>query len=175
TGAKVTVVRNDVPMAQLKKFIIDKAISHIIISPGPGAPEDAGICIDLVKNYAGKIPLFGICLGFQAIVIAFGGKVGQVKEPCHGKSSDIDFQDSLLLAGLPNPFRAGRYHSLAATLVTDELKVSAQIDGLAMAVENQQQKVFAVQFHPESILTPQGNKILTNFFNQSTHQESELK
>ena len=166
-GAKVTVVRNDVSMEQVSQFFSNNTISHIVISPGPGKPEDAGICIEVIKKYRGKIPIFGVCLGFQAMVIACGGEVGEIENPCHGKSSDINWQKSLMMEGLPNPFRAGRYHSLGATTVTEHLRVTANVDGIPMAVENAPDCLFAVQFHPESILTPVGNKILANFFNQT--------
>ena len=166
-GAEVTVVRNDVLMGAVDEFVLNNDITHIIISPGPGTPEEAGICIDLIKKYRGKLPIFGICLGFQAMVIACGGKVGQIKKPTHGKSSDIFWKKSLLMQGLSNPFRAGRYHSLGAISVTEHLRITAEVDDIPMAVENAPDCIFAVQFHPESILTPSGNKILANFFKQT--------
>ncbi len=174
-GVDVTVVRNDVSMQQVAQFISQNKISHMVISPGPGTPEDAGICIELIQQYRGKIPLFGICLGFQAMVIACGGEVAEIETPSHGKSSNILWSKSVLMQGLPNPFRAGRYHSLGAKEVTKQLRVTAQTDGIPMAVENEHDCLFAVQFHPESILTPTGNKILANFFNQSLQKTGGIK
>jgi anthranilate synthase component 2 len=166
-GFDITVVRNDVKMDTLKQFITSENITHIVISPGPGSPKDAGNCVELINAFYGIIPIFGICLGFQAIVEARGGTVGKIKHPFHGKASNIFFNDSQLLSGLPNPFRAGRYHSLGAEDVPQQLKITASVDEVPMAIENCAQKIYAVQFHPESILTPDGNKILSNFFAQT--------
>ncbi len=167
-GAKVTVVRNDVDFGSLETFIKQQLITHIIISPGPGAPSQAGICIDIIQRYTGQIPIFGICLGFQAIVEASGGVIGEIETPFHGKSSDIFYRKSRLLENLPNPFRAGRYHSLGATKVSDKLTVTAAVDSLPMAIESQELGLYGVQFHPESILTPAGNQILVNFLKQKS-------
>ncbi len=140
----------------------------VILSPGPGRPADAGICEEAVKTFKGEIPIFGVCLGHQAICEAYGAKVTYAKELMHGKVSEVHREDdSILFAGLENPFKVARYHSLAADAGTlpEELAVSARSDdGEVMAVEDRVNKVFGVQFHPESVMTPDGKKIMENFF-----------
>lgn len=134
----------------------------IVLSPGPGAPAEAGCCLELIRAAAGKVPVFGICLGHQAIVEAFGGTVGPAGETIHGKTSLVEWEESLLFASLPNPFSVGRYHSLAAQVVPAELRTTARLAHLPMAVEHRTARVAGVQFHPESILTPQGGQLLDN-------------
>jgi anthranilate synthase component 2 len=139
----------------------------IIISPGPGKPSDAGICIEAVKHFAGKVPILGVCLGHQAICEAFGATVSYAKELMHGKQSIITVDNScLLFKGLPGKIEAARYHSLAALgdTIPDELVVTAKTeDGEVMAVRHRSCSIYGVQFHPESILTPMGRTILVNF------------
>ena len=128
----------------------------IVLSPGPGAPASAGCCADLVRHAAGRIPILGVCLGHQVIVETFGGTVGPAGEVVHGKSSLIEHAGESFFRGLPSPFRAGRYHSLTALAVPECLQVTAWSGALAMAVQHRDLAVAGVQFHPESILTPQG-------------------
>jgi anthranilate synthase component 2 len=139
--------------------------SHIIISPGPGKPSDAGICEDVIRSFRGKIPILGVCLGHQAIVEAFGGTVGYAKKLTHGKQSDIRVTgETTLFRGLGETFPAARYHSLAATKIPENLTVTTvSDDGEIMAVEDTVNHIYGVQFHPESILTPAGKIILKNF------------
>lgn len=143
--------------------------SHIIISPGPGKPRDAGICEDAVQYFKGRIPIFGVCLGHQAICESFGGVVTYAKKLMHGKKSTVNIDpESPVFKGLPNTIEAARYHSLAAAEDTlpEELKVIARSDdGEIMAVCHKTYPVYGVQFHPESILTPLGITILRNFIN----------
>ncbi|MDR2047354.1 MAG: aminodeoxychorismate/anthranilate synthase component II [Clostridiales bacterium] len=164
----IRVIRNDEKSAEE----IDSAeFSHIIISPGPGRPENAGICFDIIKRFAGKIPILGVCLGHQAICGVFGATVGYAKELMHGKASDItvDNENCPIFFGLTRVISAARYHSLAAygETVPESLVVTARTDdGEIMAVKHKDFEVYGVQFHPESILTPQGKTIITNFLNR---------
>ncbi len=139
----------------------------IILSPGPGRPENAGVCIDVVKYFADKIPILGICLGHQAICMAFGGVVTYAERIMHGKTSEISVDSSCrLFEGLPETFKVARYHSLVAEEKTlpKELKITAKTrDGVIMALEHVDYDIYGLQFHPESILTPTGKKIAENF------------
>lgn len=142
-------------------------ISHIILSPGPGRPEQAGVCLEVIRRFAAKLPMLGVCLGHQAVCEAFGAKITYAKELMHGKQSQITVDtQSRLFAGLPEKLPAARYHSLAAERdsLPEELRVTAvSDDGEIMAVEHKAYAVYGVQFHPESILTPDGEQILKNF------------
>lgn len=141
----------------------------IVISPGPGRPADAGICIDVIRYFKDKAPILGVCLGHQAICEAFGGVVSYAKELMHGKTSQAELiGDSPLFAGLEGHIKVARYHSLAAKKdsLPPELMITAQTaDGEIMAVQHRQYPVYGVQFHPESVLTPDGLKIIQNFVN----------
>lgn len=160
----IKVVRND--KITLKE-IHDLNPEYIILSPGPGKPENAGICIDLVREFYDKIPILGVCLGHQAICAAFGGEISHAKRLMHGKSSMISLGFDFLFMGLPGTISVGRYHSLSlnAETLPDCLKVlsKAKDDGEIMAVRHEDYNVYGLQFHPESILTPDGKKILYNF------------
>jgi anthranilate synthase/aminodeoxychorismate synthase-like glutamine amidotransferase len=138
----------------------------IVLSPGPCTPTEAGICLDLIAAAAGKIPVLGVCLGHQAIGQAFGGKVVRAPEPMHGKVSDISHTGTDILAGLPSPFRATRYHSLIVERdeLPDALVPAAwTADGLIMAMHHRTLPIWGVQFHPESIASEHGHAILANF------------
>ncbi|MBP1919862.1 anthranilate synthase component II [Youngiibacter multivorans] len=160
----VQVVRNDaVTVLDIERM----NPRSIIISPGPGKPSDAGICIEVVRHFAGRVPILGVCLGHQAICEAFGATVSYAKELMHGKQSEITVDNScILFRDLPGKIEAARYHSLAALgdTIPDELVVTARTeDGEIMAVRHKSFSVYGVQFHPESILTPMGRTILLNF------------
>ncbi len=161
----IRVIRNDQITVEELEGLKPEAI---ILSPGPGRPEDAGICIEVVQKLGSKIPIFGVCLGHQSICKAYGANVTYAKELMHGKVSKISiYPQSRLFAGLENGMQVGRYHSLSAEEATmpEELLVTARTeDGEIMAVEHRTSPVFGVQFHPESILTPDGRAILENFF-----------
>ena len=161
---EIRVVRNDKITIDEIRTLKPKAL---ILSPGPGRPKDAGICEEAIQELKGEIPIFGVCLGHQAICEVFGGTVGYAKELMHGKSSQVrKSPDSLLFKGLPERFQAARYHSLSASADTlpPELKVTAITDdGEVMAVEHSLYPVYGVQFHPESVMTPDGKLILKNF------------
>ncbi|WP_417091044.1 anthranilate synthase component II [Marvinbryantia sp.] len=141
----------------------------IVISPGPGRPADAGICIEVIRYFKDKVPILGVCLGHQAICEAFGGVVSYAKELMHGKTSQAELiGDSPLFAGLKGHIKVTRYHSLAAEKdsLPPELMITAQTaDGEIMAVQHREYPVYGVQFHPESVLTPDGLKIIQNFVN----------
>lgn len=162
-GCELQVFRNDkIGANALRELNPDR----IVISPGPGTPKDAGATLDVIKECAGKIPILGVCLGHQAIGEAFGGKVVRAPELKHGKTSMIYHQGDSILSGLPNPFEATRYHSLIVRRhdLPDCLLINAWTqNGLIMGLRHRRYPVFGVQFHPESILTGQGKKILENF------------
>jgi anthranilate synthase/aminodeoxychorismate synthase-like glutamine amidotransferase len=160
-GADVIVRRNDALDAETAARL---APSHLVISPGPGRPADAGATPEIVRRLARSIPTLGVCLGHQAIVEAFGGTVGAARELVHGKSCTLRHDGRGLFAGLPQELEAGRYHSLAAHSVPPALEVSASADdGEVMAVRHRELPVDGVQFHPESVLTPLGREIARNF------------
>jgi anthranilate synthase/aminodeoxychorismate synthase-like glutamine amidotransferase len=162
-GQDVRVVRNDeLPAAEIAAL----APSHIVISPGPCTPNEAGISLEVIKTYAGKIPILGVCLGHQAIGQAFGGKVVRAARVMHGKTSPISHDGKGLFTGLPNPFQATRYHSLLIERASlpDVLDVTAETaEHEIMAVRHKTLPVEGVQFHPESFLTTSGKDLLRNF------------
>jgi anthranilate synthase component II len=160
-GATVQVWRNDLPPQEaLDRALAMGAPRLLVLSPGPGTPSEAGCCVPLIRLAAGRVPVFGVCLGHQAIVEAFGGTVGFAGQVVHGKASVVEHDGEGLFTGLPSPFRAGRYHSLAAQRLPDELRITARSGPVVMAVEHRGYKVAGVQFHPESILTPLGGPLL---------------
>jgi anthranilate synthase/aminodeoxychorismate synthase-like glutamine amidotransferase len=164
-GHELKVFRND---AITLERIESLAPSCIVISPGPGRPEDSGIIIPAVRHFAGKIPILGVCLGHQAIGAAFGGAIVAAPSIMHGKTSDIFHDSRTVFGGLPNPFRATRYHSLVVSpeAFPECLEVSARTsDGVIMGLRHREMLVEGVQFHPESILTDIGMKLLSNFVN----------
>ena len=162
----IKVVRNDEYRVE---EIAEMTPEALILSPGPGKPSDAGICIDAIKYFTGKIPILGICLGHQAICEAFGGRVSYAKELMHGKKKTIyTVGKSKLFDGLGDSFQAARYHSLAAVReeLPDILRITAESnDGEIMAVEHRKYPIFGVQFHPESVMTPDGKVMIQNFIN----------
>lgn len=167
-------VRSDIKVSRNDKITIDEIEKlnpdAIILSPGPGRAENAGICIDIVRKFHDMIPILGVCLGHQAICVAFGGEVSYAKRLMHGKSSEISLDYDYLFKGLPSEISVGRYHSLS--LVKDTLPdcldviSKAKDDGEVMAVKHNQFNVYGLQFHPESILTPDGITIIENFIDK---------
>ncbi len=164
-GVEVVVRRNDeITLEQIERL----APSQLVISPGPGRPEDAGVSEAAVRALAGRVPVLGVCLGHQAIVSAFGGEIGQARALVHGKASPVNHDGRGIFARLPEGFPAGRYHSLAASSVPDCLEVSATAaDGEVMAVRHRELRLDGVQFHPESVLTPDGPLLGKNFLERS--------
>ena len=160
-GAEVQVFRNDAITVEEAEQLEP---SHLLVSPGPGRPPDAGVSVELIRRLGPRIPTLGVCLGHQAIVEAFGGEVGQAKALLHGKSSPVEHDGRGVFAGLPPTIEAGRYHSLAALRIPDELEVSARTaDGEVMGVRHRELPIEGVQFHPESVLTPLGPALAKNF------------
>ncbi len=160
----IRVIRNDeMTIEEIKSLSPER----IILSPGPGRPENAGVCIETAKTLGKEIPILGVCLGHQSIFEAFGGVVTYAKKLMHGKMSKVRLNtSSLIFKGLPETIEAARYHSLAAdeTTIPDCLKITAETsDGEIMAIEHKKYPIYGVQFHPESILTPKGKEILVNF------------
>ena len=171
-GASVEVVRNDALSAN---EILDRKPGRLVLSPGPCTPNEAGVCLELIERACGldgfskpprAVPILGVCLGHQSIGQAFGGRVVRAREPVHGKAEEIVHDASGLFRGMPKRFEAGRYHSLVVEekSLPKALKVCARTrDGIVMALRHQRLPVFGVQFHPESILTPDGQTLLGNF------------
>ncbi len=159
-GDEVQVIRND-------RITADEAEAlqptHLVISPGPGAPSQAGRSIEIFDRLSPRVPVLGVCLGHQAIVEALGGEVGRSKHLVHGKASAVEHDGAGLFAGLPSPLQAGRYHSLAALAIPEVLEVCAIADGEVMAVRHRRLPIHGVQFHPESILTPDGGNLVRTF------------
>jgi anthranilate synthase component 2 len=172
-GADITVRRNDkVSMAE----IMSAAPDAIVLSPGPCRPRDAGICLELIETTATTIPIFGVCLGHQAIGEAFGGEIVRAPKPVHGKLASIEHQGETIFRGLDGPFKAARYHSLVVRgdTVPDVLMVTAKADGLVMGLSHKRLPSHGVQFHPESIASEHGLRIFENFLDlaaQWNHNE----
>ena len=167
-------VRPDIKVSRNDKITIEEIRDlnpdAIILSPGPGKPENAGICIDIVREFHDEIPILGVCLGHQAICVAFGGTVSHAKRLMHGKSSDISLDYDYIFKGLPSQISVGRYHSLSLIKETlpEPLEIisKAKDDGEIMAIKHKQFNVYGLQFHPESILTPDGLTIMENFLDK---------
>jgi anthranilate synthase/aminodeoxychorismate synthase-like glutamine amidotransferase len=161
--SEVTVRYND----QIEvEEIAEIAPTHLVISPGPGRPEDAGVSVEAIRAYAGRLPILGVCLGHQAIGLAFGGRVDSAMSLMHGKSSEVYHDRRTIYTGLPNPLVSGRYHSLAVAEVAlpEELVISSYTsDGEIMGIRHRSLPVEGVQFHPESVLTPMGDRLIANF------------
>jgi anthranilate synthase component II len=160
-GAEVVTVRND---AITPDEAVGLAPDRLVVSPGPGRPAEAGVSVELIRRLGPTTRTLGVCLGHQAIVEAFGGEVGQAKALLHGKSSVVTHDGAGVFAGLPESVEVGRYHSLAATTVPDDLVVTSRTgDGEVMGVRHVAYPIEGVQFHPESVLTPQGPEMAENF------------
>jgi anthranilate synthase/aminodeoxychorismate synthase-like glutamine amidotransferase len=173
TGARVTVEYNDDLSPEAAEELRP---THLVISPGPGRPEDAGSSVELIRYFSDRIPVLGVCLGHQAIGVAFGGTVDHAQSLMHGKSSEIYHDRRSLFAGLPNPFPAGRYHSLAvaeANLPKDLVISAYTSDGEIMGLRHKTLPVEGVQFHPESVLTPLGDRLVANFLAMRSRGSNE--
>ena len=172
-GAQVTVKRND-------EVTTDEALGYdgILLSPGPGTPEEAGVCIDIVKTCAGKVPIFGVCLGHQAIATAYGATVTRAPELLHGKTSEVFHQEIGVMAGLREPFTATRYHSLAIdpSTMPDSLMITGATEtGVIMGIRHRELAVEGVQFHPESVLTEGGHHMLANWLTECGDDQALAK
>jgi anthranilate synthase/aminodeoxychorismate synthase-like glutamine amidotransferase len=160
-GCAVEVWRSGVRAAHVLARAAAAARPLIVLSPGPGRPADAGCCAEVVRR-AGAVPVFGVCLGLQVMVEALGGAVDRAPEPVHGRTSLLTHRGGPFFAGIPSPMRVGRYHSLCAVTVPDALEVLAVGDGVVMAAAHRVRPLFGVQFHPESLLTPDGGALIEN-------------
>ena len=167
-GAEVMVYRNDM-------ITVDEAIeldpSHLVISPGPGRPEDAGVSLAMIEAFAERTPVLGVCLGHQSLVQHFGGDIVRAERLMHGKTSQVKHDGKTIFEGLPQPFEVGRYHSLSAQheSLPDVLEITAETDqGEIMGVRHKTLPLEGVQFHPESVLTPDGDQLMANFLRMST-------
>ncbi len=166
-GADVMVYRNDA-------INVDEALAlaptHLVISPGPGRPEDAGVSLAMIKAFAGKIPVLGVCLGHQSIVQAYSGEIVRAERLMHGKTSMVSHDGQSIFEGISQPFEVGRYHSLCAEQdsLPEELVITARTDrGEIMGVRHKTLPVEGVQFHPESVLTPEGDRLMVNFMRKA--------
>lgn len=162
-GAEVTVETNDSITAD---EALDMEPTHVVISPGPGRPEDAGVSIEVIEAFAGRVPVLGVCLGHQALAAAFGSTVGSAQTLMHGKPSPVYHDRRTIYEGLANPFPAGRYHSLAVIEedLSSELSITSYTsEGEIMGIRHKRMPLEGVQFHPESLLTPTGDRLLQNF------------
>jgi len=162
-GADVMVYRNDM-------ITVEEGIAlhptHLVISPGPGRPDDAGVSLDMITAFAGKLPILGVCLGHQSIVQQQGGEIVRAERLMHGKTSQIKHDGNTIFDGISQPFEVGRYHSLCAAQesLPDSLKITAETErGEIMGVRHKTLQIEGVQFHPESVLTPEGETLMTNF------------
>jgi anthranilate synthase/aminodeoxychorismate synthase-like glutamine amidotransferase len=166
-GGPVRVVRSDAITAQEVRAL---GVSHLVISPGPCTPDEAGASVPLIRTLAGHLPILGVCLGHQSVGRAFGGRIVEAPRPLHGHATPIHHAGDALFRGLPQPFEAGRYHSLAVdpTGLPSHLEVTAwDAEGTIMALRHREWPIWGVQFHPESILTPLGPRIIRNFLEVS--------
>jgi anthranilate synthase/aminodeoxychorismate synthase-like glutamine amidotransferase len=160
-GAEPVVVRNDVMTPAQARM---EGFERLVISPGPGRPESAGYSIEYITTFGPEVPTLGVCLGHQAIAVAFGGSVDRAPEPRHGKTSQISHDGAGIFAGLPSPFVATRYHSLATVELPDDLEVTARSeDGVVQGIRHRTLPIEGVQFHPESVMTTEGMAMLKNF------------
>ncbi|UQY42529.1 gamma-glutamyl-gamma-aminobutyrate hydrolase family protein [Erwinia sp. PK3-005] len=159
-GHRVVIYRNTVPADSLIERLQQMENPVLMLSPGPGAPADAGCMPELLQRLRGRLPIIGICLGHQAIIEAYGGHVGQAGEILHGKASAITHDHQAMFAGLSNPLPVARYHSLVGSNTPDELTINATFNDMVMAVRHDADRVCGFQFHPESILTTQGARLL---------------
>lgn len=159
-GHRVVIYRNTVPADTLIERLQQMENPVLMLSPGPGAPADAGCMPELLQRLRGRLPIIGICLGHQAIIEAYGGHVGQAGEILHGKASSVTHDNQAMFAGLSNPLPVARYHSLVGSNTPEELTINATFNGMVMAARHDADRICGFQFHPESILTTQGARLL---------------
>jgi len=167
------VYRADTDLEQLKTVATEFEPDLLVISPGPGTPDTAGVSLAAVDYFKDKLPIFGVCLGHQVIVQHFGGQVGHAPQPMHGKPSRVTHNGEGVFAGAENPLQAGRYHSLCATTVPECLEVTARFEEVVMGVKHKELPIYGVQFHPESILTPAGGRIIENILSIASAKKCE--
>jgi anthranilate synthase component 2 len=174
-NCEAKVYRSDTELEELKKLADEFSPDLLVISPGPGTPDTAGVSLSATDYFKGKVPIFGVCLGHQVIVQHFGGKISHAPEVMHGKPSKVTHNQKGVFAGVENPLQAGRYHSLCALELPDCLEQTAEFEGIVMGVEHKELAIFGVQFHPESILTPAGGKIIENVLSIATARKQKVR
>jgi anthranilate synthase/aminodeoxychorismate synthase-like glutamine amidotransferase len=172
-NCRARVYRADTDLEELKRVADEFDPDLLIISPGPGTPDSAGVSLEAVGHFKDRLPILGVCLGHQVIVQYFGGKIGHAPKPMHGKPSRVTHNGEAIFAGIENPLQAGRYHSLVAAEMPDCLEKTADFEGIVMGVRHKELPVFGVQFHPESILTPAGGKIIENILSIAQKQKTQ--
>ncbi len=172
-NCEAKVYRADVSIDDLKKVAGEFGPDLLVISPGPGNPDSAGVSTEALKYFKGKVPVFGVCLGMQVMVQYFGGKIGHAPEPMHGKGSRVEHNGEGIFEGIENPLQVGRYHSLCAKVdeLPDCLEKTAVFKEVVMGVGHKELDIYGVQFHPESILTPAGGKIIENILKIATEKK----
>lgn len=161
-NCEAKVYRADTPLEELKKVAAQFESELLVVSPGPGTPDKAGVSLAAIDYFKDKLPIFGVCLGYQCVVQYFGGRIGHAPEVVHGKPSKVTHNEKGIFAEVENPLQAGRYHSLCAAHLPDCLEQTARFEQIVMAVRHKDLPIYGVQFHPESILTPAGGKIIEN-------------
>lgn len=174
-NCRTVVYRADTDIEELKKISAEFGPDLLVISPGPGTPDTAGVSLSAVRYFQDKVPILGVCLGHQVIVQYFGGKIGHAPVPMHGKPSSITHNEKGIFAGVENPLQAGRYHSLCVTELPESLEKTADFQGIVMGVQHKRFPVYGVQFHPESILSPAGGKIIENILQISGDKTGKIR
>lgn len=173
-NCRAKVYRADTKLEELTAVADDFGPDLLVISPGPGTPDTAGVSLSAVGHFQDKLPILGVCLGHQVIAQYFGGQIGHAPVPMHGKPSRITHSQTGVFAGVENPLQAGRYHSLCVLKLPDCLERTAEFEGIIMGFEHKELPVFGVQFHPESILTPAGGKIIENILSIAVEKGKKL-
>jgi anthranilate synthase/aminodeoxychorismate synthase-like glutamine amidotransferase len=169
------VYRCDTEIEELARVADEFKPDLLVISPGPGTPDTAGVSLAAVDYFKDKLPILGVCLGHQVIVQYFGGKISHAPEPMHGKPSRVTHNEKGIFAGIENPLQAGRYHSLIALEMPDCLEKTAEFEGIVMGVQHKELPIYGVQFHPESILTPAGGKIIENILSIAAAEKQKVR
>lgn len=172
-NCQAKVYRSDTKLEELESIAEDFRPDLLVISPGPGTPDTAGVTLSVIAQFKNRLPIFGVCLGFQAIVQHFGGKIGHAPQPMHGKGSPVSHNGAGIFEDVENPLQAGRYHSLCVKELPECLEQTAKFESIVMAAQHRELPIFGVQFHPESILTPAGGKIIENVLAISAEQSKK--
>jgi anthranilate synthase/aminodeoxychorismate synthase-like glutamine amidotransferase len=174
-NCQAKVYRADTSLEELKQAAEDFVPDLLVISPGPGNPDTAGVSLTALDYFKDKLPIFGVCLGHQIIAQYFGGRVGHAPKPMHGKPSRVTHNGKDIFEGIENPLQAGRYHSLAALEMPECLETTAHFEGIVMGLRHKEFPIFGVQFHPESILTPAGGKIIENILKIAENEKQTVR
>jgi len=169
------VYRADTKLEELAQVADEFEPDLLVISPGPGTPDTAGVSLAAVDYFKDKLPILGVCLGHQVIVQHFDGKISHAPVPMHGKPSRVTHNEKGIFAGIENPLQAGRYHSLIALEIPDCLQITAEFEGIVMGVQHKDLPIYGVQFHPESILTPAGGKIIENVLSIAVAEKQKVR